>query len=72
MVSKNTERYESCVKSGAHTECLLNHDKLNESLERHVHVSKAGQPIQKVILERKARGEIKWVRTHYQSTTVFV
>lgn len=104
--------YESCVKSGAHTECLLNHDKLGEfflknasvyqlsetpilkkygadqfdcflfiyapsnsqastniPLERHVQSSKAGQPIQKVILDRKARGEIKWVRTHYPTAS---
>lgn len=37
----------------------------NISLERHAHSSKVNQPIQKIILDRKARGEIRWCRTHY-------
>jgi aminopeptidase len=37
----------------------------NISLERHAYSSKANQPIQKIILDRKARGEIRWCRTHY-------
>lgn len=104
--------YEECVKSGAHTECLLNHDRLSEyflknaseeqlltspqlkkyavekfdrflfiyapsnhqaltniSLERHIHSSKANQPIQKTILDRKARGDIYWCRTHYPTAS---
>lgn len=41
----------------------------NISLERHAHSSKANQPIQKTILERKARGEIHWCRTHYPTAS---
>lgn len=41
----------------------------NISLERHAHSSKAHQPIQQIILDRKARGEIHWCRTHYPTTS---
>ena len=104
--------YEKCVDLGAHTECLLNHDRLNEyflknaskeqllmspqlkqyavekfdrflfiyapsnlqastnvPLERHTLSSKAGQTIQKTILDRKAKGDIRWCRTHYPTAS---
>lgn len=41
----------------------------NISLERHTYSSKANQPIQKAILDRKAKGEIFWCRTHYPTTS---
>ena len=41
----------------------------NISLERHAYSSKANQPIQKVILDRKAKGEILWCRTHYPTAS---
>jgi len=104
--------YEACVKSGAHTECLLNHEKLNEyflknasdvqllntpqlkqyaadqfdcflfiyapsnsqastnvPFKRHAQSSRASQPIMKTIMDRKASGDIKWVRTHYPTAS---
>lgn len=41
----------------------------NISLERHAYSSKANQPIQQIILDRKARGEIRWCRTHYPTVS---
>lgn len=41
----------------------------NISLERHTYSSKANQPIQKAILDRKAKGEILWCRTHYPTAS---
>lgn len=41
----------------------------NISLERHTYSSRANQPIQKAILDRKARGEIYWCRTHYPTAS---
>lgn len=35
------------------------------SLERHVYNAKAQEPTQIVVMDRKARGEIRWVRTHF-------
>lgn len=104
--------YEECVKTGAHVEYLLNHDRLSEyflknasqeqlisspqlkkyavekfdrflfiyapsnlqaftniPLERHGYSSKANQPIQKTILDRKANGEIRWCRTHFPTAS---
>lgn len=41
----------------------------NISLERHTYSSKANQPIQKTILNRKAKGEIFWCRTHFPTAS---
>jgi aminopeptidase len=41
----------------------------NIPLERHIHSSKANQPILKAIFERKAKGEIYWCRTHYPTAS---